>query len=108
MKPVVFLGQSLDAIRSFPDAARREAGHQLDRVQHGLDPTDWKPMTSIGRRVREIRIHVAGQFRVIYLASLPDRVAVLHAFRKKSGKTRKLDLDLARRTFKELQRRNNS
>lgn len=108
MKPVVFLAQSLDAIRSFPDAARREAGHQLDRVQHGLDPTDWKPMASIGRGVREIRIREAGQFRVIYLASLPDRIAVLHAFRKKSGKTRKPDLDLARRALKELQRRNNS
>jgi phage-related protein len=47
-------------------------------------------------------------FRVIYVASLPDQVAVLHAFRKKSGKTRKPDLDLARRALKELQRRNNS
>jgi phage-related protein len=104
----VFLGQSLDAIRSFPDAARREAGHQLDRVQHGLDPTDWKPMASIGRGVREIRIRESGQFRVIYLASRPDQIAVLHAFRKKSGKTLKADMDLARQALKELQRRNDS
>jgi phage-related protein len=47
MKPVVFLSRSLDAIRSFPDAARREAGYQLDRLQHRLEPTDWKPMPAI-------------------------------------------------------------
>lgn len=102
MKLVVFIGQSLDVIRNFPDAARREAGYQLDRVQHGLDPTDWKPMASIGRGVREIRIRDSGQFRIIYLASLSDQIAVLHAFQKKSGKTLKADMDLARRALKEL------
>ena len=40
MKPIVFLGKSLAAIRSFPDSARREAGHQLDWLQHGLGPTE--------------------------------------------------------------------
>ena len=49
MKPVVFLGNSLATIRSFPDVVRREAGYQLYRLQHGFDPTDWKPMPSIGQ-----------------------------------------------------------
>jgi phage-related protein len=46
--------------------ARREAGYQLDQVQRGNDPDDWKPMRSVGQSVREIRIHEeSGAFRVI-------------------------------------------
>jgi phage-related protein len=106
MKLVSFLGDALAAIRAFPDGARRDAGHQIDRVQRGLDPDDWKPMTAIGSGVREIRVRQpAGAFRVIYLATLPDAVYVLHAFQKKSQKTSKRDLDLAAARFKDLMRR---
>ena len=70
MKPVVFLGGSVARLRAFPDGLRRDAGFQLDRVQRGLDPDDWKPMTSIGQGVREIRVRdPAGAFRVIYVAT---------------------------------------
>lgn len=55
-KPVEFLGSSLDDLRAFPLTARREAGHQLDKVQHGQEPGDWKPMNTVGQGVREIRI----------------------------------------------------
>lgn len=48
VKPVEFLGDSLDCLREFPDDARQDAGYQLDRVQHGLQPDDFKPMPSIG------------------------------------------------------------
>lgn len=44
MKPVSFIGNSLDEMRSFPEGARREVGFQIDRLQRGLDPDDWKPM----------------------------------------------------------------
>jgi phage-related protein len=76
MKGIQFLGESLRTIRGFPVQVRREAGHQLDRVQHGLEPTDWKPMQSIGRGVREIRIRHSGQFRIIYVASFDENVYV--------------------------------
>src|SRR5271169_6558339 len=100
MKPVAFLGDSLDAIRSFPDEARREAGFQIDRVQRGLDPDNWKPMKTVGPGVREIRIRDAvGAFRVIYVAALAEVVYVLHAFQKKSRATSKRDLDLATARF---------
>jgi predicted XRE-type DNA-binding protein len=58
-KPVEFRGSALDDLRAFPAAARREAGYQLDRVQQGREPDDWKPMNTIGRGVREIRIRDA-------------------------------------------------
>jgi phage-related protein len=104
MKGIRFLGTSLETLREFPAVAKREAGYQLDRVQHGLDPVDWKPMKSVGRGVREIRIQQEGQYRVIYVASFEDSVYVLHAFQKKTQKTDKQDLDTARRAFKEIER----
>jgi phage-related protein len=105
MKPVVFLRGSLDELRAFPDEARREAGFQIDRVQQGLDPVDWKPMPSIGSGVREIRIRERqGAFRVIYIASFGDAVHVISAFAKKTQKTASRDIDVARARFRALLR----
>ncbi len=102
-KPVEFRGGSLDDLRAFPLAARREAGHQLDKVQHGQEPDDWKPMNTVGQGVKEIRIRDAtGSFWMIYLAKLADAVYVLHCFQKKTDKTSKADLDLASKRYREL------
>lgn len=96
LKPISFLGSSLDDIRAFADTARRESGHQLDRVQRGLEPDDWKPMPSAGPGVREVRVRdEAGAFRVVYVANRPEAVYVLHAFQEKTQQTSKRDLDLA-------------
>ena len=60
-----------------------------------MEPDDWKPMASIGRSVKEIRIRdSAGAFRVIYIETLPEAVYVLHCFQKKTQKTSKTDLDV--------------
>jgi phage-related protein len=102
-KPVEFRGSSLDELRAFPLAARREAGHQLDQVQNGQEPDDWKPMNTVGPGVKEIRIRdTAGAFRVIYVAKFADAVYVLHCFLKKTAKTSKADLDLASKRYREL------
>lgn len=103
VKPVVFLGTSLKDLRQFPPDARRDAGYQLDRLQHGLAPDDFKPMPGIGSGVQEIRVWDAtGTFRVIYAAREPDAVYVLHAFQKKSMRTGLQDLRLARQRYSEL------
>jgi phage-related protein len=86
-------------------SARRIAGYQLDRVQRGLEPDDWKPMPAIGRGVREIRVRdQSGAFRIVYLATLADRVVVLHAFQKKTRRTAKHELDLAARRLRDLRK----
>lgn len=103
MKPVSFQGNSLTALRAFPQAARRMAGLQLDRVQRGLDPDDWKPMPIVGTGVREIRVRDAtGAFRVLYVAQFEQAVYVLHCFQKKSAKTSRSDIALGRQRFREL------
>lgn len=103
LKPVEFCGSALDDLRAFPIHARREAGYQLDRVQHGRNPDDWKSMTSVGQGVVEIRIREAGDaFRVIYVAKFADAIYVLHCFQKKTQKTGRDDLALASRRYKDL------
>ena len=93
MKPIEFAGDSLARLRDFPPTARRAAGYQLDRIQRGLEPDDWKTIQTIGAGVRELRIRDrAGAFRVIYLATLPDRIVVLHAFQKKTQRTTRQDI----------------
>lgn len=102
-KDVQFRGTALDDLRAFPQSARREAGYQLDRLQQGRDPDDWKPMSTIGPGVREIRIRdAAGAFRVIYVAKFEAIVFVLHCFQKKSQKTSKEDLSLATSRYRDL------
>jgi phage-related protein len=105
MKPVEFLGDSLKCLREFPDDARQDAGWQLERVQHGKQPTDFKPMPAVGKGVEEIRVwDDAGTFRVIYTARLADAVYVLHAFQKKTQTTAKRDIDTAKARFAKLMR----
>lgn len=102
-KPVEFRGTALDDLRAFPASARREAGHQIDQVQHGGEPEDWKPMSTVGQGVKEIRVRdAAGAFRVIYVAKFADAVYVLHCFQKKSQKTSKADLDMATKRYRDV------
>jgi phage-related protein len=102
-KPVEFRGSSLDDLRAFPLAARREAGHQLDQVQNGQDPDDWKPMNTVGQGAREVRIRDAsGAFRIMYIAKFASAVYVLHCFQKKTEKTSKANLDLAAKRYRDL------
>jgi phage-related protein len=103
MKRLSFFGHSRNDYMDFPAAIRNKAGFQLDRVQRGLDPEDWKPMSSIGLGVKEVRLKdVTGAYRVIYVATFVEAVFVLHAFQKKSQRTSKRDIDLAAQRFKDL------
>jgi len=102
-KPIEFRGSALDGLRFFPISVRREAGHQPDQVQRGLEPDNWKPMPTIGQGVRELRIRdMAGAFRIIYVAKFADAIYVLHCFQKKTQKTSKVDLDLAEKRYRDL------
>ena len=104
-KPVEFRGSALDDLRAFPVSARRAAGYQIDLVQRGEDPDDWKPMRTVGSGVREIRVKADdGAFRVIYVAKFARAIHVLHCFQKKSQKTNLLDIALAQKRYREILR----
>jgi len=101
-KPLLWLGSSRRDIRAFPPGARRGAGFQLLRVQQGMEPSDWKPMNTVGPGVREIRVHTETEHRVCYVARFPEAIYVLHAFEKRTQKTPARDIELARTRYREL------
>ena len=59
-------------------------------------------MQAIGQGVKEIRIHVLGEWRVIYVARFSDAIYVLHAFQKKSNKTSRRDMELVRQRYGQI------
>jgi phage-related protein len=99
------MGGSREDVRRFPEAAQDSLGFELYRVQSGFDPKDWKPMADIGTGVKEIRVRdEAGIFRMIYLATRPEGVYVLHCFQKKTQRTSRSDLELATKRLKAIAR----
>jgi phage-related protein len=101
-KTILWLGSSRHDLQAFPPDARRLTGFQLRLVQQGMEPPDWKPMPSIGPGVREVRIHTAVEHRVCYVAKFAEAVYVLHAFEKRTRKTSKHDIELARQRYQAL------
>jgi phage-related protein/predicted XRE-type DNA-binding protein len=98
------MGGSREDVRRFPETAQDFLGFELYRVQCGFDPKDWKPMAGIGTGVKEIRARdEAGIFRMIYLATRPEGVYVLHCYQKKTQRTSRSDLELRRSDLSPLQ-----
>lgn len=87
--PLWWLGSTREDLRELPATARARIGRQLRRVQRGEPPNDWKPMTTVGARCREIRVRTEdGALRSIYVvAGDPRGVYVLAVFTKKTQAT---------------------
>ena len=99
------MGTRSRACGSSPRTPGPDAGYQLDKVQRGEQPDDFKPMPSIGKGAEEVRMwDDTGTYRVVYTARLSDAVYVLHAFQKKTQATAKRDIELAKKRFTELMR----
>lgn len=96
------MGSSQEDLREFPAEVRHAIGIELLRVQFGGMPTDFKPMPTVGSGAYEIRVQLEGAWRVVYVAKFERAVYVLHAFRKKTQKTRQEDLDLASKRYKQV------
>jgi len=102
MKPIVFLGSSLESVRGFPATVKRETGYELDKLQRGNAPKDWKAMPNIGPGVREIRIRIGGAWRVVFVANRDEAIYVLHAFQKKTQRITRRDITAIESALKEM------
>lgn len=102
MKKITWLGNSHAIVKEYPGSVKQEIGYNLDKVQRGLDPYDWKPMSSVGHGVKEIRIHEANQYRVLYVAKFEESIYVLHAFVKKTQQTLKREIAQAKQRYAEM------
>jgi phage-related protein len=93
---VVWEGDCLEVVRTFPKPIREDLGADIRRLQVGVRPLNSRPMPSIGKRVYELRqMDDRGWYRVIYLGKIGNRLHMLHAFIKKSAKTSRNDLRIA-------------
>jgi phage-related protein len=55
MKRLMFLADCLAQLKAFPLDARKDMGVQPHKVQLGFEPSEWKPMTTVGAGVRDWR-----------------------------------------------------
>lgn len=102
MKDIIWLGTTHKAVKEYPINVRREIGYNLDKLQRGQEPCDWKSMVGVGNGVKEIRIHEENEYRVLYVAKFKEGIYVLHSFIKKTQETAKKDLDIGRKRYTEM------
>ena len=102
MKDVIWQNDSLNELKKLPDQVLADMGTELMRVQYGENPIDWKPMTSIGKGVKEIRVHYRGEYRMMYVANFEEAVYVLSVFHKKTQRTPKAEIDKAKGRLREV------
>lgn len=104
MKQIKWQGSSYKDLLAFPKEAKQLMGYNLDRIQRGLDPINWKPMPSVGDGVKEIKVHANNEYRIFYVANVGSAIYVLHAFSKKTQKTRHSDIEIAKERLKQIKR----
>ena len=85
-----------------PVEIRADAGYQLELVQSGGSPLDFRPMLDAGNGVVEIRVHGEVEYRVFFVARFEETIYVLHCFAKKTQATRKAHLEAGRKRYKEI------
>ena len=100
-----FVGASDREIKCLPEIVRQRIGYQLGLVQDGQDPDDFKPMTTVGAGVFEIRVDDElgnNVGRCFYVAKFANCVYVLHCFIKKSAQTPQHNIDIGIERYKML------
>lgn len=103
---VVWEGDCLEVVRTFPKAIREDLGADIRRLQLGVKPISSRPMPSVGQRIYELRqMDDRGWYRVIYLGKVGHRLYMLHAFKKQSAKTSRNDLRVATARLKAVNAR---
>ena len=108
LKTIHFEGSSLNDLRALPKGARQVIGFQLERVQSGIEPGNWKPVNGLGKGitgVREIRVEIdTNIYRSAYVTKFGDNIAVLHCWSKKTMKLSDLDKKLIVDRYKAAKR----
>jgi len=103
---IAWEGDSKEVLSSFPEAAKHNLGFDLRLLQQGHQPTDYRPMSSTGPGVYELRDQdERAWYRVIYLSKVRDVIHVLHCFEKRSRETPMKEINTARQRLKAVRAR---
>lgn len=101
-------GNSQKEIRSWPKGARENLGNDLSRLENHEDPLDSKPMGKSLPGVHELLDEDKDfWYRVLYKLD-SGWIYVLDCFKKKTNKTSKNDLKLARKRVSDIKARNDA
>ncbi len=108
MKPVHWIGSSLDDLREFPAQVQDDIGYALYRAQTGGKHPHAKPLKGFGSAgvLEIVEDHDGESYRAVYTVRLVDAVYVLHVFQKKARHgiaTPKSEIELVHRRLKEAQ-----
>ncbi|MBE9146674.1 type II toxin-antitoxin system RelE/ParE family toxin [Planktothrix mougeotii] len=105
LRPLVWMGDSRQNIREFPETVRISIGYALQLVQAGETPLEAKPFKGVGSGVYEIiKRYDTDTYRAVYAVKIGEKIYVLHAFQKKSKKgikTPQVDVDLIKQRYKD-------
>jgi phage-related protein len=105
LRPLVWMGDSLDNIRSFAPEVRTAVGYALQLVQAGETPLSVKPFKGVASGVYEIvKRYDTDTYRAVYAVKIGEKIYILHAFQKKSKqgiKTPQSDVDLIKQRYKD-------
>lgn len=105
IRPIIWLGDSLKEVRSFPPEVRQDVGSALYDAQNGTTAPSAKPFKGVGSGVFEIALRFDKEaYRVVYAVRIGEKIYVLHAFQKKSKRgieTPKQDVDLIKRRYQQ-------
>jgi len=103
---IAWEGDSREVLSSFPETTKSNLGFDLRLLQQGQQPRDYRPMSSIGPGVYELRDQdERAWYRVIYLSRVRDVIHVLHCFEKRSRKTPMKEINMARQRLKVVRAR---
>ena len=107
-RPIEWMGSTLENVRAFPKAVRREVGYALDVAQHGGKAINVFPLTGFGGAsvVEVVCNHDGNAYRAIYTVRFKKAVYVLHAFMKKSkrgSETPRHEMELIQKRLKTAQ-----
>lgn len=105
MKAALFHPKARAVLKSFPENVRRELGKAIFDLQKGakLSLPISRPMPAVAPGVEELRVKDrTGAYRAFYFKKLAGAVLILHAFEKKTTKTPRREIDLARTRLKEM------
>ena len=61
LKEVVWVGDSKERLKEFPQAAQRHIGHALGYAQHGGKHHTAKPLKGFDSGVFELAVHIIGR-----------------------------------------------
>ena len=110
MKPLVWVGRSREALKSFPADVQDVIGYALELAQDGGKHQSAKPLRGFhGAGVLEVVEDFDGDtYRAVYTVRFTETVYVLHCFQKKSKHgqaTPKKEMDMVRRCLAAVEQR---